>query len=636
MGIETQRRLELFTPLGEDKLLIHQLHGTEQLSTCFEYVLSLYSEDHDIDPDKLLGQHVSIRVQCGGQPERYIDGIACEFGHTGFSGRYASYHLVLRPWLWLLSTRTDCRLFQKLTSVEILREVVDGWQDAGFEIDLRVQDAPEERELCIQYSESDLNFVTRLLEDDGLYFFFEHERDKHKLVIADHKGAHKPAPSFEKLGMRRWESERTDAASILNWRATATVKPGGVALRDYDFEKPRADIDVEVKKPKTSHARDKVAEIYEYPGHYREVDSGKKRLDIRLEEQQATFATIEATTDASGISAGTLFTLEAHKRSAENQEYLVTAAMFQVDSGAFESGESPALEFLVKLRCVPTRQRFRPARKTPWPVIPGAQTATVVGHKEGEITTDEYGRVKVHFAWNRARRADKAADPPDKHCSCWVRVAQAWTGSGWGALFIPRVGQEVVVDFLDGNPDRPLITGCVYNNRNKPPYELPAKASQSGWKTRSLNEGGADEYNELRFDDDKDHEQIVIQAQRDMKTTVKNNDSLRVGGTRKVTVDKGDHLVDVNKGLMTIHVHQDTYTLQAKNVYEVASEKLSMNIASTSVEVTMTADAIKLCIMNSSIELTAQGIEIKANGNSITLGPTGVDIKGMPQIKLNS
>src|ERR1700712_2103456 len=258
MGNEDKRPLELLTPLGEGKLLIRQFHGSEQLSSCFEYTLLVQSEDHDVDPNALLGNHVSIRMQCGGQPERFIDGLACEFGHTGFSGRYATYQLVLRPWLWVLSTRSDCRVFQKKTSVEILRKVVEDWEDADFEIELRVNDTPPEREFCVQYSESDLNFVMRLLEDDGLYFFFEHSENKHKLIVADNKGAHKTAPSFEKLGMRQWDSERTDAASILSWAASASVRPGGAAMRDYDFTKPRADIDVSVSTPKTPHRREKL------------------------------------------------------------------------------------------------------------------------------------------------------------------------------------------------------------------------------------------------------------------------------------------------------------------------------------------------------------------------------------------
>jgi len=640
MGIETERKLELHTPLGEDKLLIRQFHGAEQLSACFEYVLSLYSEDHDVSPDDLLGKNVSIRVRCGGQPERFIDGICCEFGHVGMRGRFAAYQMTLRPWLWLLSTRSDCRVFQNLNSVDIVREVVSGWGDGKFAIDLRVKETPAAREFCVQYSESDLSFVMRLLEDDGLYFFFEHERFNHKLVIADNKKAHKTAPGAEKLTLRRWESERKDASSIWGWNAKSSVTPGGIALRDYDFVKPRADIDVDLISPKTKHPRDKTAVIYEYPGHYLEVEEGNKRRSIRLEELQTNFEIAEAITDASGISAGTLFTLEGHKRKVENQEYLVTSVVYQADSGAFESGDGAGADFQVKLRCIPTKQPFRPARKTAWPVVPGAQTATVVGHKEGEVTTHDYASVKVHFHWNRARRADKAADPPDKHCSVWVRVAQSWTGAGWGALFIPRVGQEVVVEFLDGNPDRPLITGCVYNERNKPPYD---KASQSGWKTRTLEQGGVDEFNELCFDDAKGQEKIVVQAQRDMKTTVKHDKSTRVrnnethfvGGKRTVTVDKGDHLIDVNEGHMTITVKKGPHLIEAPEVSETGYKKISMNVP-PSTEMIMTEQSIKLSIMTSSIELTPQGIEIKAGANSISLSPAGVDIKGLPTIKLNS
>jgi len=631
MGVEAERHLELTTPLGEDKLLIKQFHGTEQLSTCFEYVLSLYSEDHNLDADKLLGNHVSIRMRCGAQPERYIDGIACEFGHTGWTGRYATYHLTLRPWFWLLTNRTDSRVFQNRTSLEILREVVDGWQDADFEIDLRVQEPPSEREICVQYAESDFNFVTRLLEDDGLYFFFEHEKNKHKLVVADGKDAHKPAPSFEELGMRKWDSERTDAGSIHSWSSSVSVKPGAAALRDYYYEKPRADLDVNVEAPKTSHRRDKVAEIYEYPGHYREVEDGKKRLTRRIEELHTTFDVKDAVTDASGLNAGTLFKLTDHKRDAENQEYLVTSASIHADSGAFESGGGTPLEFQLDVQCIPSKTPFRPARRTPAPIIAGAQTATVVGHKEGEVTTNKFCRVKVHFPWNRARRGDKPAEPPDEKCSVWVRVMQSWTGTEWGSQFIPRVGQEVVVEFLEGNPDLPLITGCVYNERNKPPYSKP---SQSGWKTRSLNQDSADHYNELRFDDDKGHEEVVLQAQRDMKTTVKNDETLRVGGKRAVTVVKGTHTIDVDESSMTVNVLKDTHTLNAKSAKEIALEEILMQIKEKNVDISLTSSGIRLTVGGNRIELNMMGIEITTGTSSITLGADGVSVKGTT-IRLN-
>ena len=644
MGTETERPLELLSPLGENKLFIRQFHGAEQLGACFEYVLSLHSSDHNLDPNKLLGEHVSIRMRCGGQPERFFDGICCEFGHTGSRGSMATYRMVLRPWLWLLSTRSDCRVFQKRTTIEILQDVVEKWEDPDFEIELRVSEPPPVREFCVQYAESDLSFVMRLLEDDGLYFFFEHEEGKHRLILADEASAHKPVPGFEKLSARRWKSERKDAASIWGWSSNASVKSGGVALRDYDYTKPRADIDVEVTRPKTKHRRDKKAVIYEYPGNYLEVEPGGTRGHSRIDELQTDFDVAEATTDASGLTAGSLFTLEDHKRTVENREYLVTSIAYQADSGGFESGDVSAAEFRAKLHCIPNKQRYRPRRKTPWPVVPGAQTATVVGQKEGEVSTDEYARVQVHFPWNRARRPDKAPDPPDEHCSCWVRVAQTWTGAKWGALFIPRVGQEVVVEFLDGNPDRPLITGCVYNERNKPPYDLPAKASQSGIKTRSLQGGSSSEYNELRFDDDKGHEEIVIQAQRDMKTTVKNdctktvgNDETHtVGNKLAVTVDKDVYTIDVKEKSMKVVCHNDTHTTRAKALYGHAEEEISLDIENNPVSFVMDKNMIGLKIGASEITLTDMGIEIVSGSNSVVLNASGVTVTGLPQVKLNS
>jgi type VI secretion system secreted protein VgrG len=644
MGIEEQRNLELHPPDAlQDKLLIRKFHGSEQLGACFEYVLLLYSDNQDVDPNDLLGEHVSIRVKCGEQPKRYIDGIVCEFGHIGSKDKVARYRMVLRPWLWLLSTRSDCRIFQNKNTVEIVRDVIDTWSDAEFQLEVRVSEPPPERPYCVQYAESDLSFVMRLLEDDGLYFFFEHDLKKHKLIIADAKSAHKPAKGFEKLKLRSWDTDRTDAASVWNWTSRAAVRPGGLAMRDYDFEKPRADIDIDLKQPMTKHPRDKTAVIYEYPGHYVEAEAGSKRGHLRLEELQADFDTAECTTDASAINAGTLFTLEEHDRKAENREYLVTSVVYQADSGAHYSGDSGSADFSIKVHCMPTKQPYRPHRKTPWPVVPGAQTATVVGHEEGEVATDKFARVRVHFPWNRARRPNKSAHPPDKHTSCWVRVAQSWTGSGWGALFIPRVGQEVVVEFLDGNPDRPLITGCVYNNRNKPPYELPAKASQSGWKTRSLKHGDANEYNELRFDDDKGHEEIVIQAQRDMKTTVKNDASKSVGHDEThtvgnklaVTVDKDVYTIDVKEKLMKVCVHNDTHSTRAEGIYGDAAKEIKLQIENSPVSLTMNANSITLKVGPTSISLTPESIDIHAPVAVTVKGNTVVDIGGL-EINLNS
>ena len=333
MGSEGERQLELHTPLGPEVLLIKHIHGVEQLSTCFEYVLTVYSEIHTIEAQALLGQHGTLRLRCGGQPERFIDGMICECGHTGGSGRYSTYRLVLRPWLWFLANRSDCRVFQNKSTIDIVRKVISDWQDCDFDFEPKLSDPPPPRDYCVQYNESDLAFVMRLLEDDGIYFFFEHEDGHHKLILADSKTAHKPAPGFEKLSLRRWETEKDDAASVHSWRTNACVTPGGIALRDYDFEKPRADIDTSLHG-KQKHSRHTVTTMYEFPGQYTEVKDGDKRARVRLEELHAQDDIVEATCDASGLNAGALFTLEEHPREAENQEYLVTAFAIEADSAA--------------------------------------------------------------------------------------------------------------------------------------------------------------------------------------------------------------------------------------------------------------------------------------------------------------
>jgi len=639
MGSEAERQMELHTPLGPKVLLIKHIFGVEQLSTCFEYVLTLYSEVHTIEAKSLLGQHGSIKLQCGGQPERFIDGMICEFGHTGGFGRYSTYRMVLRPWLWFLANRSDCRVFQNQNTVDIMRKVVSDWQDCDFDFEAKLNTTPPKRPYCVQYNESDLAFVMRLLEDEGIYFFFEHEQGHHKLILADHKSKSKPAPGFDKIAMREWESEKTDAASIHTWRSNSLVTPGGIALRDYDFEKPRADLDTSLYGT-AKHSRHKVTTMYEYPGHYSEVGKGDKRARVRLEELHAHDDVVEATTDASGLNAGVLFTLEKHPRKPENQEYLVTACAIEADSGAFESGDGGSQHFGAKVRCVPSKTPFRPQRVTPWPIVPGAQTATVVGKEEGEPSTDDYGRIRVHFPWNLARTADKSADPPDDDTSCWVRVAQGWTGSGFGGLFIPRAGQEVVVEFLDGNPDRPLVTGCVYNNRNKLPYELPGKVSCSGIKTRTLDHGGVEDFNELRFDDAKGEEELFIQAQRDMTTNVKNDCTATVGNddTRtvennlKLTVSSGDYISLVEKGLASITVLKDSHTIQAVEIFDVADKKISLELPTSSI--VMDAKGIKLTVPGSSITLDMTGVTLEGQGTKVMLNAAGLTVQAL-MVNLN-
>ena len=624
MGIEAERHLEFHCPLGPDVLLIQHLHGTERLGECFEYVLTLYSKDTDIKAEDLLGQHATVRVKVGAHPERFFDGIVCEFGAIGYQKSYALYRTVLRPWFWLLSRTSECRVFQKKTTSEIFDAIVkEKW---GFtKVDRKLLYALQPREYCVQYRESDLSFLMRLMEEDGIYYFFKHELGNHTMMLADSISAHDSVSGFEDIHFRRVEEvdfEKPQGA-MLTWMSNNRVQPGRVALRDYDFEKPMANLDALCDDPKPHQHAD--GEVFDWPGHYVQAPVGQDRARVRLEELQAAYALGEGSTDASGLYAGALFNLKDHPRQSENREYLIVSATYETDSGTFESGAS-TVRFVMQMLTLDSKIPFRPMRRTPAPIIPGAQTATVVGPKDSEIWTEKYGRVKVQFHWDRYGTRDE-------NSSCWVRVAQVWAGSNWGAIFIPRIGQEVVVEFLDGNPDKPLITGSVYNDRHKPPYELSKNQTQSGFKTQSSKGGGKADYNELRFEDKKGAEEITLNAQKDLSITVEHDETKKVQNNISINVADGFYATVVEKGFKSTEVPENKYDLSAKQIFELAKEIIQLTVGPC--EIVIDQQQIKLTAFANTITLNAAGVSISAGGGTVDVNPAGVSAAG-PMVKLNS
>jgi type VI secretion system secreted protein VgrG len=621
MAIETSRRMRLYSPLGEDKLLIRHLTGSERLGDCFEYTLTLFSEDADIDGDSLLGQHTSVGIQCGDQPERFIDGVVCEFSGTGYTGRYATYRAVLRPWLWLLSCNRNCRVFQQQTSLEIVKGIfkAGGYQDFSD----RLLQPPPKREYCVQYRESDLAFVSRLLEDDGIYYYWKHERGRHELVLSDSSSAHDKVSKFETVFFRRLEQgDEPKYGAIYSWSSTKRIVAGSVGLVDYDFKKPRADLQVS-SHAEREHAYAR-AEVFDHPGEYTEVKDGEDRARVRMQEIGAGYEVSEGSTNASGLFAGALFSLKNHPRSAENKDYLITAASYDADSGGFESGASGAMRFAAQLRAIASATHYRPPRLTRKPVISGAQTATVVGPKSSEIWTDEYGRIKVQFHWDREGKLDESS-------SCWMRVAQSWTGSGWGSQHVPRVGQEVVVDFLEGNPDQPLVTGCVYNDGNRPPFKLPDHQTQSGIRTRSTPHGGHQDFNELRFEDMKGSEEVFLQAQRNLKTSVKSDStnsvghdySMQVKNNLKVVVGEGDFNTTVSNGTMLHYAPKNVYDVCAKEIVETADDAITFRVKDVSIRIDDKSISLNV---GTATEIKLELATLTIIGPKVDINPMG----GMP------
>ena len=603
---EPDRCVELHCPLGPDALQVRHFSGREQLGSCFEYSLQLLSTDHDASMEAVLGQHASVRLKIK-EHERFFDGIVCEFSHQGRHGRHALYRMVLRPWLWLLSQDHDCRVFQHESSIEIVKKLC---QERGFSsIEESLLYSYPARDYCVQYRESSLAFISRLLEHEGIYYYFKHAQGKHTLVLADSMSAHQRVPGFETIGYAVVGDDKRKPGKIFDWASTKRVRTGKVALLDYDFDKPRADLRVGSSDPKQhAHA---ASEYFDYPGHYRELAVGQDRARVRIEELATTHELAEAQTNASGLFSGALFELSGHPRADQNHEYLAVGATYAIDAGAFESGDaSEHTLFSSHIQALDSQVPFRPPRVTAAPIVAGAQTATVVGPTGQEIWTDKHGRVKVQFHWDRDGKRDE-------NSSCWVRVAQAAAGAGWGALFVPRIGQEVVVEFLDGDPDQPLISGCVYNASNQPPYEPGSAQAPSGWKTRSTKGGNHNDFNELRFEDQKGSEQVVLAAQRNLTTNVKHDSTTRIGHDHKLRVQNaltlevanGAYTTEVAKGAMSTSVPSDTYRVKAK-------------------EIVLEANGFE-------IHVNLQGITLKAGASELQLTPALLSLNGT-LIKLNS
>jgi type VI secretion system secreted protein VgrG len=523
------------TPIGGDKLIFTHLVGRDEVSRCFAFTVGFVSKDPDIDPLKMLGGVVSVEGESGG-PKRWFSGIVSEFRLTRIEDRLAHYEATVRPWLWFLGHTFDCRIFQGLSVVEIAEKIFAKHAPGKFE--KRLQGSYPTREYCVQYDESDLDFVQRLLEHEGIMYFFEYADGEHTLILADAMSKLKPAPGAETVPYHfEGEATRRDVEYITEWIPGRSVLPGTYAHTDYDFTKPSADLKAKSAQP-FSHEKAK-GEHYRQPGAHLELGRGDAIAAIRREELQAAHQRVAAAGTVRGLFSGSTFKLDGFPRKDQNQEYVVLRADYSMYDPSYHAGtDSKGESYQVVMEVAPTAVTYRPPRITPRPIMRGPQTATVVGPKGEEIFTDKYARVKVQFHWDREGKKDQ-------NSSCFVRVSQSWGGGGWGFIQIPRIGQEVIVDFLEGDPDLPVITGRVYNANEMPPYGLPGNATQSGLKTNSSPGGGG--YNELMFEDKAGSELVNFQAQKDHKLLVKNDRNKLVQHDQSDRIDNNaKHSVGVN------------------------------------------------------------------------------------------
>lgn len=588
-----KRLVRIESPMGDDALLFRSLSGSDELGRLFAYRVGLLSNDHALNFQDLLGQSLTLEMRVADDSLRYFNGVVTELSQEDDSGNYAAYTAVLRPWLWLLTRAADCRIFQNQSIPDIVQKV---FEDHGFpDFEVQLTGSFPIWDYCVQYRETDFNFVSRLMEQEGIYYFFRHEKGRHVLVLANSYGNHDALPGYEEIPLRRPDPQvLTHEDCIFGWRPRQMIQPGVYALGDFNFEEPKTPLDAResVSRPH-SFAE---FEVFDYPGEYDNRDEGNRYALIRLEELQSAHARISAEGNARGIFSGGLFKLTGAARADQAIEYLVISASYQILDGSFESGGAEDGEqFLVQFEVCDSKEPFRPERATPKPSVQGPQTAIVVGPQGEEIWTDEYGRVKVQFHWDRAGKSDEES-------SGWIRVAQSWAGRNWGSIFLPRVGHEVIVEFLEGDPDWPIITGSVYNGDNAAPYPLPGDKTQSGIKSDTPGGDGA---NELRFEDGDGSEQIFIHGQKDLEVQIE-NDALEVIGNDSKLEVKGAYTVTVTKDV--------TETFQANHVLEVFRDQ-----------------TVKA--MNITIEGTAS-ITLKVGGSSIKIDPSGIAIKG-PQVEVN-
>ena len=591
------------------------------------------------------------------------------------------YIAEIRPWLWFLTRTRNNRIFQELKTTEIVKEILGEY---GFSGDLKVKHSNTDttRDYCVQYRESDLDFIKRLLEEEGFYFYFEHGDGKVTMILADQPSTHQ-ASSDVTTYVYSEANEGAGREQINVWDAVEKAVTGKVTLRDYDFTKPSSDLTTTSVLQSGSHGH-KGYESYAYPGRYRDVKDGDKRANALIEEEAAGHQTWTALGTMLNVNAGSLFEIADHPRHEQGKEngFLVTdiaqflnlhgdtltggsnllreaerwggvakglldhiaAATGEAGAQAAEAGSAMFSQMQTMINAVLKGKPYRGPGITPRPIISGVQTAVVTGASGDEIMVDEYGRIKVQFHWDREGNKD------DK-TTCWVRTMMPWTGKNWGMVGLPRVGQEVVIQFEEGDPDRPICIGMLYNAETMPPYELPADATMTGIKTNSSKGGGG--YNELMFEDKAGDELIRFMAQKDYVQNVINQAHIKIGyphgdDIRKAEaqddqslmvevenhydeiVERGDHSMTISDGNQVLHVEKDkTETINGESQLEVTKDKI-VSVTQGNWNQTVDTGNISIDATAGKIDISAaQSITLTCGANSITIDQAGITLDGI-------
>ncbi|MDR5837784.1 type VI secretion system tip protein TssI/VgrG [Caballeronia sp. LZ034LL] len=562
---------------GEPALRLRSIEGEEVLSRLYAYTIKCATPldsvmpgqaAANLDRNAMIGKELTVSIELEGMGlgsvvnigagVREISGLVTHADYVGQSDRQSLYRLVLQPWLVLLEQRSDYRIFQRKTVVEIIEEVFENYL---YSYEMRLSESYPVLDYQVQYGETDFAFIQRLMAEHGIYWFFEHSQSFHRMVLVDQVGAHRPVQSPAYQTLRYFPpGHKTDAEHISKFEVNGSLQPGRVTTNDFDFKKPRATLIKQNELPlETDHNR---LERYEWPGDYTDPSHGEQFARLRMEEWRAQGERASGSGNVRDIVCGTTFKLEGFPHEAANREYLVIESRV-VASEPDQTSNSGHYLFVASFVVQPATVAFRPSRKDyPKPRTSGPQTAIVTGPAGQEIWTDQYGRVKLSFHWDRS-------GVKDQNSSCWVRVSYPWAGGGYGGVNIPRIGSEVIVDFENGDPDRPIVVGRVYNAESMPPWPLPANATQSGMLSRSMK-GGVETANGIRMEDKQGGEELWVQAQKDMNTTVKNNETHKVAADREKSVG-GNETTTVTGTRTETVTNDETITLKANRKREVTA-----------------------------------------------------------------
>jgi type VI secretion system secreted protein VgrG len=629
------RLLKAETPLGSEALVLLRMSGQEELARLPEFRLE-FTSDRDVKPQEILGKNISWALELPASEVRYFNGFVTAFAEAGEitvgafensrKGKAYQYHATVHPWLWFLTRASNCRIFQQKSVLEIVELVFADYPFANFKR-AQLSSSYPKKDFCVQYRETDFNFVCRLLEQEGIYFAFEYDNGRNTMVLMDSYGAHKTPPPLE-IPFEQESVGHTDKDHVTRWSVNREIQPGKYIIDDFDCLNPRNKMSGDATIAREHDLAQ--FEIYDYPGEYDKPAEGPTYAKTRIEELHARHEQYSGSCNVRLAAPGRLLKLQGHPRQAYNAptEYLLTSVSYSASAGDVSSSAGEGAQYHCSLAAINSKTAYRPARVTPKPIIQGPQTAIVVGPAGEEIYTDEHGRIKVQFHWDRYSTTDE-------NSSCWIRVAQPLAGNKWGFMALPRIGHEVVVEFLEGDPDHPIVTGSFYNGELGTPYPLPGEKTRSGIKTHSSLKGASTDFNELRFEDKKGSEEIYFHAQKDKTIRIVNERTEWIGKDSHLMMDKGslfeqlkdgDHHITLDKGNRNEKLKDGSLSLDvSKDLLGKIGTKLAYDAGK---EIHLKA--------GSTIVLEADSkLTLKVGGSFITLESSGIAIKGT-KVEINT